>query len=677
MDSPISIDIQNINISPMDDNDSSDDGLSISSLLFSGDSEQPGISTNVTRKRKATKHSETKYYMAGPAPTMLQKQRFVHIRPRTVLQLQKLPRNGRATPILDIKSSNTFVPRIAKKFPSLYKGSGQLGINDVMICKSESYDDDVDEEVLAKTPCGTEKWDEKEVIAVICQAPKDSGYSGELVFDDGSRWTMAAGTRGKSFELTKTDTATGEKVVARWVPAGTSRRSSFHTPVTKKAIGAAEMAKEAKEAKPQKYNFSLVDPTKRRHPVMATLRQTGLVVKDTYSPITDSPTNSSSTLAVDAVDAVDATVDTGAQDSAVEAGPSGYPSLSDPPVIRTTVQQKLLIEISAMWLASRLGWCPWPDPTHILPTLASSSKSTPSSKSAGRQRSSTMTPSGSAKHKRARSGTVGSIAEGAVDDTTTLEPNKGSLSKRSGNIFKRSSLNNGIFQSDSEHSPPRLAPKRSVSTGAAFMAKQAEKRASRPPSEAGSRPGSTSVSRNNSRPSSPKRACSMDLLTSLGRDVRHGEALSRGLRKYQLAEDDGRNSVGAFGASPGIRRTQSDFTTLERQGSVVGSPHIKIGADMVPEVTPNPLLVAGQGEDAKMGRRESSYIQKSTKVGTDDAPTRSKSVPSKKSKPQGLPSPERGPKKKVSKMKLFIGLFSKTQRRKNEGVEEERGRFQG
>ena len=141
-----------------------------------------------------------------------------------------------------------------------------------MICKSESYDNDVDEEV-AKTPCGTEKWDEKEVIAVICQAPKDSGYSGELVFDDGSRWTMAAGTRGKSFELTSIS-ATGKKMIARWVPAGTSRRSSFQTPVTKKAIGAAEMAKDTKEARSQKYNFSLVDPSKRRHPVMATLRQT-------------------------------------------------------------------------------------------------------------------------------------------------------------------------------------------------------------------------------------------------------------------------------------------------------------------------------------------------------------------------------------------------------------------
>lgn len=657
----------------MDDNDSSDDGMSISSSSFDGATELENPSRpGDMRKKKATKHTETKYYMAGPAPTMLQKQRFVHIRPRTVLQLQKLPKNGRVTPILDVKSSNTFVPRIAKKFPSLYKGSGQLGINDVMICKSESYDDGVDEEVVAKTPCGTEKWDEKEVIAVICQAPKDSGYSGELVFDDGSRWTMAAGTRGKSFELTKTDTATGEKVVARWVPAGASRRSSFHTPITKKAIGAAEMAKEAKEAKSQKYNFSLVDPTKRRHPVMATLRQTGLMVKDTYSQITDSPTNSSSTLDVDA------TVDAGAQDSAVEAGPSDYPSLSDPPVIRTTDQQKLLIEISAMWLASRLGWCPWPDSTHMLPTLASSSKPTPSSsRLAGRQRSSTMTPSGSAKHKRARSGTVGSIAEGAVDEITTLESNKGSLSKRSGNIFKRGSLNNGVFQSDSEHSPPRSALKRSVSTGAAFMAKQAEKRASRPPSEAGSRPGSTSVSRNNSRPSSPKRACSMDLLTSFGRDVRHGEALSRGLRKYQLGEDDGRNSAGGLSASPVIKRTQSDFTTLDRQRSAVRSPHIKIGADVVPEVTPNPLLNASQGEALKMGRRESSYIQTSKKAETEDGPKRSKSVPSMKSKPRRSPSPERGPKKKVSKMKLFLGLFSKTQRRKNEAVEEERGRFQG
>ena len=652
--------------SVQDDSDSGDDGMSITSSLFSASSEQPGTSTNASRKKKAQKHPETKYYMAGPAPTMIQKQRLVHIRPHLLLQLQRLPSNGRATPILDVKSSNTFVPRIAKKFPSLYKGSGQLGINDVMICKSESYDDDTVDEEAQKTPCGTEKWDEKEVIAVICQAPKDSGYSGELVFDDASRWTMAAGTRGKSFELTSTNPTTGEKTIARWVPAGTSRRSSFQTPVTKKAIGAAEMAKEAREAKSQKYNFSLVDPSKRRHPVMATLRQTGLVIKDTYSPITDSPTNSSSTLAVDA------TVDTSSQDSAVEAGPSDYPSLTDPPVIRTTDQQKLLIEISAMWLASRLGWCPWPDPTHILPTLSTPS----SSKSAGRQRSSTMTPSGSAKHKRARSGTVGSIAEGAVDETTTAEGNKGSLTKRSGNIFKRSSLNNGVFQSDSEHSPPRSGPKRSVSTGAAFMAKQAEKRASRPPSEAGSRPGSTTVSRNNSRPSSPKRSCSVDMLTAFGRDVRHGEALTRGLRKYQLGEGDGRTSLPT---SAGIRRTQSDFTTLDGPSSALNSPHIKIGADIVPEVTPNPWLGA-QAEPSKMGRRVSSYVQKAEK-NEDEKVKRSKSVPSKKSKAARSDSPEipgtGAAKKKVSKMKLFIGLFSRTQRRKNEEAEGRMVKFQG
>lgn len=627
--------MHNINMSTSFHDDSSDDGMSITSSTFSEDTLGTGRG-----KRKAFKHPETKYYLAAPAPTMTQKQRLIHLRPRMVLQLQRLPPSGRPVPILEVKSSSTFVPRIAKKFPGLYKGSGQLGINDVMICKSENYDegDTYDGDEVKETTCGTESYDEKEVIAVVCQAPKDSGYSDELCFDDGSRWTMAPGSKGWSFELTKTDVVTGEKIVARWVPAGTSRRSSFQTPITKAAKGAAEAAKMAKN---EKYNFSLVDPLKRRHPVLATLKQTGLTIKDTYSSITETLTSSSASLSAEAPrPGSSADYENGAI-----GGAGTCPVPFEPPVIRTTEEQKLLIEISAVWLASRLGWCAWSDAIHPVPATTPPS----GSKSSGRQRSCTLTPNGSAKHKRQRSGTVGSIAENVVDENNGVGA-KGSLSKRSGYIFKRTSLNNGVFHSDSDHSPPRSTPQRSVSTGAAFMQKQAEKRASRPPSEAGSRPGSTTVSRNNSRPSSPRRACSVDMLAGLGMGILHGEALTKELQNYQ----GGRNSLPN---SPGMRRTQSDFATLDGSKSVEESPHLRISETVVPVVTPN-LLLGEDGESGKVKRRKSAMV-----------PKRVNTVPSKESKPISPTRDLRGEPKKVSKMKVFIALFSKSQRRKNEEAE--------
>lgn len=653
--------------------DSSDDGLSVASSTLSG-------STSSKGKRKVIKHPETKYYLAGPAPTMTQKQRLIHIRPRMVLQLQRLPASGKAgrpVPILEIKSSSSFVPRIAKKFPGLYKGTGQLGINDVMICKSENYSNPYDEAAEEEdTTCGTEAYDEKEVIAVICQAPKDSGYSGELCFDDGTRWVMKPGTGKKMLELTKTDPATGQTTIARWVPTGTSsRRSSFHTPLKKQTKGAADVAAKATD---EKYTFSLIDPERRRHPVMATLKMTGLTVKDTYSPIDSTPASSSASLATPSPPAADA-----ADLAKCEDGKSSYPLPSEPPIIKTTEDQKLLIEISAVWLASRLGWCPWSDALHPVSSSPIASGSSSASKPTTRQRSTTLGTNGSAssKHKRQRSGTVGSIAEdvevgttggaGAVGGSGT-----GSLSRRSGNIFKRSSLNNGVFHpSDSEHSPPRstrTSPKRSVSTGAAFMQRQAEKRVSRPPSESGSRAGSTTVSRNNSRPSSPRRACSVDLLTSMGSNLRHGEALTKGLAKYEEKRNSAPMSmVRGTGA---VRRTQSDFVTSGGSGSTSPNegPRLKIGEPVRPEIMPGPLPKL-----ESPGPAHSATGRKNDWDG-GEIPNRAATLPSKKSKPQresmspGSPGGAPAPKKKVGKMDRFIGWFNPKQRALNKEIKEGR-----
>jgi hypothetical protein len=417
-----------------------DDGCSCAS----GSSE---TTTGGTKRRRRTPRSRTSYQIAHPAPTLTRQQKLLHIRPKLLLQLQRLSQDRRPVPSIDVLPSTVVVPRLMKKFPRMFKGKSELGANDVIIVKSEDYDtpsdndngDVADDESLAN----------REVLAVICQLRNLPGNS-EICLSDGSVWYGTPMPKG-SFEFVTTDPVTGEKTTARWVQRFSPRRRASQ-PTT--PISGSDSPCD------QKYQFSILQSNSRRHPILASITHKVLEIPDNYTTVPAStgphpPTSPTSTLH--------------ASTSHLQ------PSIDDDNSLeRTTVDLepnvKTLIQVTGIWLALRLGWCPY----FRYDNISGTASTRPSSLSlSGTRVCSNLHPNETSK--------------GTVPDTraSTPESNNSSFSAVGGK-FKRSSTQ--IFRSSPSSTPPASyspsanRPRRAVSTGTAFMQRAAARRAGQPPS---------------------------------------------------------------------------------------------------------------------------------------------------------------------------------------------------
>lgn len=280
-------------------------------------------------KRRSSKPS-TQFALAHPAPTLTQKQRVLQIRPRLLLQLQRLSANARPRPALDVVPSTVVVPRLAKRFPRIFRNKGELGANDVMVVKSEEYDvpqgrghEDADSD--------GEAFEARDLIAVICQLPKDEGGSqgkAEIVLSDGSIWVASPLSNG-SYEFSRT-LENGDKITARWVKR-TRIRADGHV---------------AAASNDRKFTFSIIDPTTRRHPILGTITQRTLDIPDSFTSVASSsgrlaPTSPVMTRPMSLDGAYFA-----------ETRPERQSHMLDE-------NTKTLIEVTGIWLSLREGWCPY------------------------------------------------------------------------------------------------------------------------------------------------------------------------------------------------------------------------------------------------------------------------------------------------------------------------------
>lgn len=521
------------------------------------------------RLKMKCRHRSTSYYLAHPAPTLTQKQRLLHLRPKLLLQLQQLSADARPRPTVDVISSSTFVPRLSKKFPNLphlYRGSGELGINDVMLVRSEDYDA-LDEEKEVESVV-EEAAADRDILAVICQVPKGDLGTVEICLEDGSRWNAGPSSKGV-LELVKTDPLTGERTIARWVPRGTSRRNSLQTPVRGAAVAGAE----------PRYQFSFIDPSTRRHPILATLTQGTLKISDTYSPVANSEDEHPPVSARTSLD--------GDSDSNVNV---------DRKVLTVYDEERLLIEISAVWVALKQGWCPsfrYGDccsPTSLGKFATPLSSSTSSSK-LERPRSFSLTPSGAGRHRRSRSNTVTSIPESVDSSTGTARSRRGVFARAT---FSASTFAAAMGENEKENKrysapPPTLqqfrAPERSFSNGAAFMQKAAARKASRPASSSGSEGAGT-----------PRRR-------SL--DGSGGEVVSPGLGMpspgFRIVVASGEGGEGGGRLVKERRRPLSEVLN--------GNMRSRRGEERTSEMAPTPPPVAVKKEKEKERRGFSSIIR--------------------------------------------------------------------
>ena len=216
--------------------------------------------------------TKTSYRLAHPPPVSSHRA-HLHIRPRVLLQLQRVSKTVRPKPVLEVLPSVIFATRLARRFPRTFKGKAGLGADDLVIVSSENYETAQPHASDPGELFEDARWEEREIVAAVCQLSKDkSGFQGrgEICVNNGALWTASRFGNG-SYEFVMIDEH-GLKTVARWVLKPSRQRT---TPV-------AQSRPRSPSLEERKFNFSVLNPNSRRHAVIGTLDQHSIEVSDRY-----------------------------------------------------------------------------------------------------------------------------------------------------------------------------------------------------------------------------------------------------------------------------------------------------------------------------------------------------------------------------------------------------------
>ncbi|CAI4217436.1 unnamed protein product [Parascedosporium putredinis] len=213
-----------------------------------------GTSMQPRKRRRRAPRSAMRYLVAQP-PTPKHR-RFIHARPKLLLQLQQFT-DVRPKPAFDVLSSNVLrgsllgSSSMMNRFPRLLGRGAHLGPNDLIVAESEDYD--------SLTPVDDhDPLSNRELLAVISPRIAPEGGT-DIVLADGSIWT-AYQMPNASYEFHNIN-EDGHTVIARWV----KRKIAFE------------------DEEHYKYTFSLIDRATRRHPILGTLTQSTLEVLNQYT----------------------------------------------------------------------------------------------------------------------------------------------------------------------------------------------------------------------------------------------------------------------------------------------------------------------------------------------------------------------------------------------------------
>ena len=215
--------------------------------------------------------AKTLFHLAHPPPISIHKHNL-HIRPRVLLQLQKVSETARPAPILEVLPSFVFASRLARRFPRTFKGKAGLGADDLVIVSSEDYRTDGSDHGELEGMFEGDRGDKREIMAAICQSAKDAPEKkakAEICLSSGPPW-MASRLSSGAYEFISVDEH-GLRTVARWVPKhprGTQRTTTA--------------GRERSSSEEKKFNFSLLNPNSRRHAIIASLDRQSVEVSTKY-----------------------------------------------------------------------------------------------------------------------------------------------------------------------------------------------------------------------------------------------------------------------------------------------------------------------------------------------------------------------------------------------------------
>ncbi|KAL2040843.1 hypothetical protein N7G274_006301 [Stereocaulon virgatum] len=392
--------------------------------------------------------SKTTFRLAHPPPVSIHRQ-HLHIRPKVLLQLQRVSKTVRPKPVLEVLPSVVFAPRLARRFPRTFKSKAGLGADDLVIVSSENYDTTEAETRDPDELFQDTRWEEREIIGAICQPSKDkTGCRGkaEICLNNGAAWTASKLANG-SYEFVSVDEH-GLQTVARWV-----------LKLPKQRVPSAQNRSRSPSLEERRFNFSVLNPQSRRHAVIATVDRHSIDVSDRYSnppanpkPM-DSPTNPTP---------LSATSEDTVEGQEAQSPYSWQPDIRTPrrissyfpevtPVSETPIEMdeplRTLIIITGVWVAFQEGFSPNFNNRNL--THGQSAATRSGSKYQRRSLSMTLDQSSGAQSPSPAKSTFGNI-------------------QRVETSLQQVSSSDGVPLAQSSR-PLSTSPRRSQSTSSAFM----------------------------------------------------------------------------------------------------------------------------------------------------------------------------------------------------------------
>ncbi|GAB1216246.1 hypothetical protein ATERTT37_005455 [Aspergillus terreus] len=250
-----------MSINPGESGDSSDGEHSVAGPVLA----RPPIA-RAPSVRKQSSRPKTCYQLAHPAGHARHKR--LKLRPKLLLQLQRVSQTPRALPVLDVLPSTVFLPRLARKFPTIFRGKKGLGPNDLIIVTSDLYERNGGDIAHHFLHSDEDHGEHREVVATICQLLKEDALAkgkAEICLNHGPVWEATPLPNG-SYEFVA-NTQQGPQVL-RWVQRGAKNRRVSAPP-------GSPVQEDTK-----RFTFSVINPNTRRHPVIATMTRNYLEVFD-------------------------------------------------------------------------------------------------------------------------------------------------------------------------------------------------------------------------------------------------------------------------------------------------------------------------------------------------------------------------------------------------------------
>ncbi|EON69036.1 hypothetical protein W97_08349 [Coniosporium apollinis CBS 100218] len=276
-------------------------------------------------------------YCFGHPPSNKDITQKLHLQSKLVLQLQQLYTSPRPKPAYEVFPSALLAVNLKKKYAQEFKSRDKLGIEDLVVVTAEDYktagSDEGDDD---------EGWAAREVFGCICVSKKEEAGTRskiDIILEDNVVWEARSFPSG-AYEFKMTDSH-GLNHTARWLPRKSKpERSSKDAGRTPSAPVESN----------KRFAFSILDPSSRRHPIVATMATTGIDISDWYimpSPAsaTTSPTSPAQSPLSD--------------ESEPDQDFNTETTTTSDPVVKTTEDSlRKLIIVTGIWVAFCENWSP-------------------------------------------------------------------------------------------------------------------------------------------------------------------------------------------------------------------------------------------------------------------------------------------------------------------------------